>query len=69
MECNIGNTDRQIRIILAIILMIIGIFEGPWISFIGILVLITVVTKFCGIYKLLRINTCKEDKPVKSKRK
>lgn len=58
---NVGKTDRIIRIIIAILLFIISIVVSGWLRIIliiiGIMLLITTVTRFCGLYKLLGINT------------
>jgi hypothetical protein len=60
---NVGKTDRIIRIIIAILLFIISIVISGWLRIIliiiGIMLLITTITRFCGLYKLLGINTCK----------
>jgi hypothetical protein len=60
---NIGKPDRIIRVIIAILLFIISIFISGWLRIalviIGIISLITAITRFCGLYKILGINTCK----------
>jgi hypothetical protein len=61
MQCNVGNTDRILRItagILLIILAITGII-GPW-GWIGILPLITGFFRFCPAYPLLGMSTAKK---------
>ncbi len=65
MKINMGSTDRVIRLILAVfigILFVTGIIGGT--SGIVLLVvagilLITTITGFCGLYRLLGINTCR----------
>ena len=61
MQCNVGNTDRILRITagsLLIILAITGII-GPW-GWIGILPLITGFFRFCPAYPLLGMSTTKK---------
>ena len=61
MQCNVGNTDRILRITavsLLIILAITGII-GPW-GWIGILPLITGFFRFCPAYPLLGMSTAKK---------
>jgi len=61
MQCNVGNTDRILRITagsLLIILAISGVI-GPW-GWIGILPLITGLFRFCPAYPLLGMSTAKK---------
>jgi hypothetical protein len=64
MKTNVGNIDRIIRIVLAIILAGLyfgGIVEGT----IGIIILVlaavftlTAIVGFCPLYTLVGLNTC-----------
>ncbi|WP_457754237.1 YgaP family membrane protein [Thermococcus sp.] len=64
MERNEGTLDRILRIVIGIVLL------GVWASMnvpyktvlliVGLIALVTGLTGFCAIYKLLGINTCKE---------
>lgn len=65
MEKTVGKTDKAIRIIIGIILLIIA-FAFPvgtaWtviLIILGIIALITAISGFCPLYSLLGINTCK----------
>jgi heme/copper-type cytochrome/quinol oxidase subunit 4 len=61
---NIGQTDKIIRIVLAIVLASLDFFEvvtGPfsWVlSLIAIILLATALLNFCPLYKILGKNTC-----------
>jgi hypothetical protein len=56
---NIGPTDRIIRLILGVIIIIIGaIFNSLW-GLVGVLVFLTGIIGWCGLYKLFGISTCK----------
>lgn len=67
MKPNEGGTDRLIRIIVGILFFIIGwgILKnnllGIVFDILGILLFITGITGFCGLYRILGINTKKEE--------
>lgn len=63
MKTNEGTVDRVLRVILGIILLYLG-FGGVWAGTLmwvarifGVLLTLTGLTGFCGIYKLLGIRT------------
>ena len=59
---NIGNTDRDIRVILGIVLLSLMIVLNGNIRFLGLLGLIPIITVligFCPLYRLLGIKTLK----------
>ena len=61
MKCNVGSTDRIIRIVLGLGIAIGGvIFESYW-GLIGVVLLATAVFKFCPLYTLLGINTDRKE--------
>ncbi|ADT84388.1 MULTISPECIES: YgaP family membrane protein [Thermococcus] len=64
MERNEGTLDRLLRIVIGIVLL--GIWAGMNVPYetvlliVGLIALVTGLTGFCAIYKLLGISTCKE---------
>ena len=68
MKRNEGSTDRIIRVILGIVLIIIGwpvlgnSTLGIILDVIGVILLITAITGSCAIYRLLGISTIKAPK-------
>jgi hypothetical protein len=58
---NIGKTDRIIRVVIGVVIGALGIFYQSWWGLIAILPLGTAAFSFCGLYRLLGINTCKVD--------
>lgn len=61
MKCNVGSTDRIIRIVIGLGIAIGGvIFESYW-GLLGVLILATGVLRYCLVYPLLKINTNKEE--------
>ncbi len=57
MKCNIGKTDRIIRIIAGVVILIIGLVTKSWWGLIGLIPLLTAVLKWCPLYIPLKINT------------
>jgi predicted RND superfamily exporter protein len=60
MKKNVGTTDRIIRITVGIIGLIIAlVYKNLFIGIVSIIVLLTGIIGFCGLYTLFGINTCK----------
>lgn len=61
MKLNVGGIDRALRVIvgLALIALVITETVGIW-GYIGIVPLLTGVFKFCPLYPIVGINTCKK---------
>lgn len=61
---NIGQTDKIIRIVLALLLAALDFFEVvtggfSWVlSVVAIVLLVTALINFCPLYKVLGKNTC-----------
>jgi uncharacterized membrane protein HdeD (DUF308 family) len=68
MKPNEGTSDRIIRLILGVVLIIIGWpvlgnnTMGIILDVIGVILLITGITGFCTVYKILGISTLKVPK-------
>lgn len=61
MKCNIGHTDRVLRMTVGVSLMGLAAFgiTDPW-AWVGIIPLLTGIIGYCGAYSLLGINTAKK---------
>ena len=61
MKCNIGNTDRVLRMTVGVTLMGLAGFGvvGPW-GWIGIIPLVTGMLGNCPAYDLMGFNTLKK---------
>ncbi len=59
MTKNIGDIDRIIRIVLGLVIIGLGFGFQSWLGLIGIIPLATGIIGFCGLYKLLGVNSCK----------
>jgi uncharacterized membrane protein len=58
---NVGQTDRNIRLAAAGILVLAGVWANLWVlSVIGLVLLITSLTGFCPAYLPFKINTNKD---------
>ena len=63
MKANVGNTEKVIRIIIAIVLFSMWFFlEGNmrYIALVGIIPLVTALFSFCPLWTAFGINTCKK---------
>lgn len=60
MKINVGGIDRILRIVVGIVLMIWAFTTGPVWAWIGVIPLGTGLFKFCPLYPLLGISTCKQ---------
>lgn len=65
MPVNEGTLDRGVRVVLGAVLLWLGtvggVLEAPLTTVamvVGVVLLITGVTGFCGIYRLLGMSTC-----------
>lgn len=59
MKCNIGTTDRIVRAVIGLIVIAVGFYLSSWWGAIGLVLIITSVTGWCGLYALFGISTCK----------
>jgi hypothetical protein len=60
MKKNMGTTDKTIRIVIGIFLIVLGIFGSKIWIILGLLPLITGLLNYCPLYTLLGISTNKE---------
>ncbi|MFZ4524783.1 MAG: YgaP family membrane protein [Chlorobium sp.] len=71
MEQNIGKTDRIIRAVIGLTIILAGIVIPSWWVAIGLVPLLTSLTGFCPLYTLLKISTRttheRQEKPAKSR--
>jgi len=58
MTCNVGKTDKIIRIILGIVIGGIGLYYKSWWGLISIIPLLTGLINWCPVYVPFKISTC-----------
>jgi hypothetical protein len=63
MKVNVGNVDRILRIVAGIALIGLAVAGtiGPW-GYIGIVPLLTGLTRVCPAYSLVGVDTCSTGK-------
>ena len=62
MKCNIGKTDRLIRIIVGLVIIALGYIYSSWWGLIGLIPLLTGLFRWCPLYIPLKKDTSKNDK-------
>ncbi|WP_298367285.1 DUF2892 domain-containing protein [uncultured Lutibacter sp.] len=68
MKKNMGNTDKTVRILIAILIAALyytNIINGTLaiiLMAVGIIFLLTSLLNFCPLYTIFKINTCKISK-------
>lgn len=60
MNANIGSIDRYLRILIGILIIGYGFFAKSWWGLIGIVPVITALTKYCPVYGIIKFSTNKE---------
>jgi len=57
MKINVGTTDKIIRLLMAIIISIAGLYFQSWWGLLATIPLLTGLVSFCPLYALAGINT------------
>ncbi|MBK6381596.1 MAG: DUF2892 domain-containing protein [Chitinophagaceae bacterium] len=57
MKFNVGNTDKVIRLFLAIVIGAVGFYVKSWWGLVAIVPLVTGLTSICPLYTILGLNT------------
>ncbi|MDK2776737.1 MAG: DUF2892 domain-containing protein [Pseudomonadota bacterium] len=60
MQCNVGKTDRVIRLVLGIVIIALGLGYQSWWGLIGVVPLLTAALGWCPAYLPFGISTCKK---------
>lgn len=59
MKVNVGSTERTIRIVAGVIIIALGVYYQSLWGVIGLVPLMTGLFRFCPLYTILGINSCK----------
>lgn len=59
MHRNIGTTDKIIRVLAGLAMLVLGIALKSWWGVIGVLPVLTAFVGICPAYMPFRISTCK----------
>jgi hypothetical protein len=61
MTCNVGTTDRWLRIIGGlIVIVVLGLVFKSWWALVGVVLLLTGIFRFCPLYLPLKLDTSKK---------
>ena len=65
MQCNVGKTDKMLRIGLGLVLVVWGLSAHNWLGAIGLVPIATGILGFCPAYLPFGVNTskCHDKKP------
>ena len=58
MKKNVGGIDRTLRIILGLGGIAAGLYLSSWWGLVGVVILMTGLFRFCGLYTLIGVSTC-----------
>ena len=63
MKCNIGKTDKIVRWIIGLAVIVLGFGFKSWWGLVGLIPILTASLSFCPIYPVLGLSSYKiEDK-------
>ncbi|MFZ1518916.1 MAG: DUF2892 domain-containing protein [Ignavibacteriaceae bacterium] len=57
MKANVGSTDRIVRIVLGVVIIVLGFYFNSWLGIIGIVPIITGSLNYCPAYSLIGVST------------
>jgi hypothetical protein len=57
MKSNIGNLDRNIRLMAGMVLLVTGIMLNNWSGLLGVALLVTAIMDWCPLYSVLQHNS------------
>lgn len=60
MKANVGGLDKNLRIVLGIIVIALGFIFQSWWGVIGVVLLATGILNFCPAYLPLKVSTKKD---------
>lgn len=61
MKCNIGKTDRIIRVVIGVCIVASGVYFQSWWGAIGVVPILTAAIGWCPAYQPFGISSCKSD--------
>lgn len=58
MKCNVGKSDRIIRVVIGLVLIALGIYFNSWWGAIGVIPLVTAAIGWCPLYLPFGLSSC-----------
>ena len=62
MQCNVGNTDRIIRIVAGLLILAVGFLQQSWWGLVGLVPLLTAAIGWCPAYLPFGFSSRSSDK-------
>jgi hypothetical protein len=62
MKKNMGSLDKNLRLVVGIVILLVGYLYSSWWGLIGLIPIITSLTSFCPAYLPFNMSTMKKDK-------
>lgn len=62
MTCNVGKTDKIIRVIAGVAIAVLGFYFKSWWGLLAIIPLLTAAFGYCPLYVPLKISTVRKKK-------
>lgn len=59
MKCNVGTTEKVIRLVIGVIAIALGVYVNPLFYIITAIAFITALVGYCPVSHMLGVNTCK----------
>ena len=60
MKCNVGKTDKIIRIIVGLVIIVIGFYFKSWWEAVGLFPIFTAAVGWCPVYLPFGISSSKK---------
>jgi type IV secretory pathway TrbD component len=60
MTLNVGTTDRWVRIVLGLVVIVLGFYFQSWWGALGLIFLATGLIRWCPLYVPFKFNTIKK---------
>lgn len=60
MKANIGGTDKVVRYIAGIVIILLGLYFKSWWGALGLIPLLTAIIGWCPLYTPFKISTRKQ---------
>ncbi len=60
MKCNVGKTDKVLRIVAGLLIGAAGIYFDSWWGLAGLVPILTALAGWCPLYHPAGVNTCRK---------
>jgi hypothetical protein len=61
MKCNVGKTDKIVRLVVGAAIVITGVVFKSWWGLVGLIPITTALVSWCPLYVPFGIGTCQKD--------